>query len=80
MASRKIAVCRSTSAKRRSSRSVSPAGQPRSIREVWWVITPLSVADEQVIDYFRVNSDLEGSYPHRGGLGRRAARRPPLRG
>ena len=67
------------SAKRRSSRSVSSASQPRSIGEVWWVITTLSVADEQVINYFRVNSDLGGSFPHCRGLGQRVARRPALR-
>jgi hypothetical protein len=45
-------------AKPRSSRSVNPASPPRPGGEDCGVITTLSVADEQVTSYFRVNSSL----------------------
>lgn len=52
------------SAKRRSYRSVSSASLPQSMDEGGKVIGTLSVAEGQVCNYFRINSNLEGSFPH----------------
>ena len=44
--------------------SASIAGH-RPVRHGWWVTTTLSVADEQLSDYFRVNSNLRGRFRYR---------------